>query len=819
MIEMTLNGQWLMKKVDDSKWMGGEVPGSVYKDFLDNGIIPDPYYRDNEESIMKLSDYDYEYKRNFKIDCDMLSYDKVYLSCDGIDTLSTVEINGKEVLKTDNMHSQYEIEIKDFLIVGENEIRVVIYSPTKYIKLKNKEQFLWNTSDALKGIGHIRKAHYMFGWDWGPKLPDMGIWRDISLKAYSKKRIKDIYITQHHKKEKVILDLDISCENWENNFNDITIQVTSPDGESIEFKKENMSNKDKIQIDILDPKLWWPNGYGEQPLYKIEVILKENARILDKRFLRIGLRTLTIKQEKDKWGESFAFEINGIMIFSKGANYIPEDNILGRCNKERTKMLIEDCIDANFNTIRVWGGGIYPEDYFYDLCDKYGLIVWQDFMYACTVYDLNGDFKKSIEKETIDNVKRIRHHACLGLWCGNNEMESAWVEWNFPKTPKLKCDYIKQFEVLIFDIVNEYDPNTFYWPSSPSSGGNFDNPSSEAKGDMHYWGVWHSREPFTAFRKHYPRFMSEFGIQSFPGIKTIESFTLPKDRNIFFYVMESHQKNPTGNEKIFYYIAQNFKYPKDFESVSYTSQLVQAEGIKYGVEHWRRNKGRCMGAIYWQLNDCWPVASWSSIDYYGRWKALHYYAKRFFNPVLISAKEEGTLVKLHIVNDRLEDIKGKINWKLRDNRFNILEEGIRSVEIPRNSTGMYEELDFRKSLSNFNQKSKTYLEYELIIDRKIENAGTFLFVPPKHFELLDPAIKWDIEETTDEFIFSIYSIAFAKAVEIDTKEIDIKVEDNYFDISSGKVYKVILQKKDISKPISMKELRNKITIKSLFDTF
>jgi beta-mannosidase len=553
----------------------------------------------------------------------------------------------------------------------------------------------------------------------------------------------------------------------------------------------------------------------------VEVSLKDEESVLDSKSLRIGLRTMTVNTDKDEWGEAFTFEVNGVQIFSMGADYIPEDNIIARCSREKTEKLIKTCIDSNFNSIRVWGGAYYPEDYFYDLCDEYGLLIWQDHMFACCAYRFTDEFKENITNEIADNMKRLRHHASLGLWCGNNELEMAWVDWGWSEkfSPKLKADYIKQFEVVQPEIAKEMDPNTFYWLASPSSTGSFDKPNDENYGDMHYWGVWHGRHPFTAFRNYYPRYMSEFGLQSFPSLKTVESFTLPKDRNIFSYVMESHQKSGTGNEKILYYIGETYKYPKDFDSLLYASQLIQAEGIRYGVEHYRRNRGRCMGAIYWQLNDCWPVASWASIDYFGRWKALQYAAKKFFAPVMVSACEDGTDVSLHVANETMKKVSGKLVWKLRNARSNVIESCEKVVEVDALASLKCEELDFSVTLNNDEKKREAYLEFEFIIDGISVSSGTVLFVKSKHFSFENPEVTVDIKEQGDKFIFNVSSKAYARFVEIDFKDNDAILSDNYFDLSAGEVKTLELEKGNLSKQASLEELKKQLKVRSLFDTF
>lgn len=830
MLLVDLGGAWRMKRLDQAEWLPGTVPGSVYYDLLNAGQMPDPYFRDQEYEVLELSNYDYEYERTFRLEESAVAHDRVVLLCEGLDTLAEVYLNGTPVLNADNMHRTYEVDVKPLLVIGENRIHVILRSPVEYVLRKQAERPLIGCADAVPGISHLRKAHSMFGWDWGPQLPDLGIWRAITLRGYDRCRIEDVYITQAHEPGKVSLDVRVRTNGWAEGSREIAVRVTGPSGNVIETgvserTKQSTAGPDgvlqerHIPVEIPNPELWWPNGLGEQPLYEVEIVLNELGQELDRRVLRIGLRTLTVLQEEDEWGESFQIVANGIPFFSMGADYIPEDNIFPRRSKARTEHLIRSCAEAHFNTIRVWGGGHYPEDYFYDLCDEYGIVVWQDHMYACGVYELTEEFKENITQETIDNMKRLRHHASLGLWCGNNEQEMAWDEWNWAEQTslQLQADYIKMYEVLLPEIAKEIDPNTFYWRASPSSKGSFDKPNDENYGDMHYWDVWHGKKPFTAYRTLYPRYMSEFGLQSFPSLKTVETFTLPEDRNIFSYVMESHQKNGTGNEKILYYIGETYRYPKDFSSLLYASQLIQAEGMRCGVEHWRRHRGRCMGALYWQLNDIWPVASWSSIDYYGRWKALQYEAKRFFAPVLTSACEEGTQVALHVSNESKRTAKGKLVWTLRNARSVVLRQGERAAEVASFATVELEQLDFAGELDTKAKLRDTYLEYAWVADGEVVSGGTVLFVKPKHFGFVDPGIQAAITEEEERFRITLGSEAYARFVELDFTGLDAIFSDNYFDLSAGMRKMVTVAKSALSRPAGLTELQERLTVRSVYD--
>lgn len=817
MLHLSLNGNWKLKRNTDNNWINTKVPGSVYETLLDQKLIEDPFYRDNEENAKEIADHDYEYKRTFIVNEELLLCDKVSLCCKGLDTLCDIFINNHKVAYCDNMHRIYEIDIKENLKKGENEIYIIFYSSVKYINVKQNKLRLWGVGESMDGYPHIRKPHYMFGWDWGPQIPDIGIWRDISIKGYQSGKIDDVYVTQHHENGKVQLDIRVRHINFSDRQLTLKQELISPANNTIEKITELKSYETTEKIEIDNPLLWWPNGYGNQPLYKVKVSLLDGEKVIDENDFNIGLRTLTVKRESDEWGVSFAFEINGISIFAMGANYIPEDNLLPRCSREKTKKLLSDCIRANYNCIRVWGGGIYPEDYFYDLCDEFGLIVWQDLMFACAAYEMTDEFAKNIKQEVIDNVRRIRHHASLGLWCGNNEMEEGWVNWNFNMPPKIRTDYIKQFEVLFPEIMKEYDPNTFYWSSSPSSGGSFDVPNDKNRGDVHYWDVWHGQKPFTEYRKYHFRFASEFGFQSFPCMKTVESYTESEDRNIFSYVMERHQKNPSANGKILYYLSDTFQYPKDFDSLLYTSQILQAEAIKYGVEFWRQNRGRCMGSIYWQLNDCWPVASWSSIDYYGRWKALHYFAKAFYAPVLLCAKEQDTSAELYLCNESRNEISGILEWRLCRNTGEILSSGKKDVKVSPLSSLLCESLNFSDTLKEKALTRECYLEYDFVVDGAMKSQGSVLFTKPKYFKFIKPEITYDIKETADAFQIILHANAFAKYVEVDFDVIDAIANDNYFDLSPNKEKIITIKKEDISQSVGQSQFVSYLKIRSIFD--
>ena len=803
----------------------GKIPGSVYSFLLDAKKMADPFYGDNELAALELMKEDYTFTRTFTADPGLLANPHQLLRFDGIDTLAEIFLNDTRLGNTDNMHLCWEYDVKGLLKPGENTLKVCIQSPTKYIAEKDSAYHLGGSTDAMRGFPHLRKAHCMFGWDWGPRLPDQGIWRDVTLLGWEDSRIEEIKITQLHtfadgspamdapghaeaaRNRQIVVAVTVEVVHS----GSLPVQITleAPDGKTWSMDAGK-------PFSVPDPKLWWPNGLGDQPLYTITVNLCKPSSVLqaqsqqscstvntvnasdlttvDTAVRKIGLRTMTMRRRPDDWGETFATEVNGRTFFAMGADYIPEDNILSRMNPERTRKLLEDCRLSHFNAIRVWGGGFYPADWFYDFCDELGLVVWQDFMFACANYRITKDFVKSIREEIRQNVRRIRHHASLGLWCGNNEMEQ-FAKWHvYDGDDITAADYLVQNEFIIPEVLSKEDPQTFYWPSSPSSGGKFDAPEDPNRGDVHYWAVWHEGVPFTAYREYNFRYLSEFGFQSFPCLETVKSFAPPKEQNIFSYTMEMHQRNTGANGKILQYLSATYRYPTDFELLLYASQLLQAEAIRYGVEHFRRNRSqdRCMGAVYWQLNDIWPVASWASMDYYYRWKALQYYAVRFFSPVLLTCEETSVvsqgrtcvdepapvqnIARLNLTNETWETVTDVAEWELRDQDSNILKNGELPVQAEPFSAVWLAPLDF----SDYDYRT-VHLTYRL---RDHDSSGSVLFAPPKHYRFADPHLRLAYNEQTQEV--TVYADAYAKSVEIYSKTGYIRLTDNFFDMEKGK---------------------------------
>lgn len=730
-----------------------------------------------------------------------LQTDRIFLECEGIDTIAAVYINGNKVMDCENMHMVLEADVHAALREGENEMLVCFTSPYKQIEIiKAKHPDMDLERHLFQAKMQMRKAAYMFGWDWGPALADMGIYRPIALKGYDGGRVTELCIRQEHSFRKVRLDISFEAEEYREG-TCTRISVYAPDG-TLLFQET--PKKSSLEYTVVNPELWWSRGYGGQPLYTVKAETLYQGEVMSELTKRIGLRTLTVCQEKDSFGEKFHFKINDIEVFARGADVIPQDSLLGRVTEERSKRLIDDCIKANFNMIRVWGGGVYPTEDFFDYCDEKGIMVWQDFMFANIVTIWEGEERANMEAEVIQLTRRMRSHACIALLCGNNETElMVWESME----KRFKEMYIQQFEVDMKAIVNREAPDIFYWPSSPSSTGSMNDVENMDIGDTHDWNVWHGQKPFTYFRDTYPRFNSEFGLQSFPCIKTLESFTLPEDRNIFSYVMEGHQKSKNGNEVINYYVSQYFKFPKDFRAFIYLSQTIQLEGIRYGVEHWRRNRNaqHCMGALFWQINDCWPVASWASVDYFGRWKALQYGAKRFFEPVLVSACETGSRVELHVSNETLVRTEGILNWKFCHVEQGVIAEESIPCAVERLHSDCIADLDFKEYLKTAPDFRKYYLAYSYTSDGKEIGSGTVMFCPAKHFDFVKPVFT---VKRTDMKTLELTADTFCKFVEIVCCE-DTILSDNFFDLIPGQTKRIT----------SEKEFSEMPEIYSLYDSF
>jgi len=844
----SLTGKWQFQEEGTDKWLPATVPGGVHTDLMNIGLIPDPFFGDNEKKVMWVAEKNWIYSFTFATDAEVMAEDKLFLVADGVDTLATVTLNGKVLGDTNNQFRQWCWDVKHLLRDGENNLEMHFSGPSAFVEVEQKRRRLKGVTQAIEGAPHMRKAPCQFGWDWGPMLPSIGIWQDIRLEGRSGAKLEDSHLRQFHDAGAVMVQVNGKVENWMGEKLTSIIEITTPDGHIIKEAAEIPGDEFILEARVENPLLWWTNGLGEQNLYDVAVILKDEEKILDEKEYKIGLRTIELRQQQDQFGKSFQFVINGVPIFAKGSNWIPADSFLTRFSNERLEKLIADAAASHQNMLRVWGGGLYEEERFYDLCDKYGILVWQDFIFSCSIYPLDDiDFHENVRIEAEENIKRLRHRASLALWCGNNEMEWGWVSWGWQKHPmedqlpvlveqipalgfllygigerdllpdweELKDAYDKFFHQTLPDWVTAFDPDTSYWPSSPSSNTPFQDANSQTQGDAHYWEVWHGRKPFTAYRGTYPRFMSEFGFQAFPTIETVEFYTDPQDRNLTSYIMEHHQRGNHGNGLIIAQMTDTFRMPKDFTAWIYLSQILQAEGIRYGVEHWRRNMHRVAGTLYWQLNDCWPVASWASIDYFGRWKALHYLTRRFYAPVLLSIEDEPPVMNVHVSNDMTEKWDGSIKWSLETITGENVESGSLEVVAPPLTDTQVYSFDFGDSINQDNERELVFI-CELWGRDGMISSNVSTFVPNKHIAFVDPNIDITISQKGDEFVFNTSTKSIARFVELKLTGADIVFSDNYFDVPSGRVVKVTCP---IPVGWTLENAKDSLRYYSLWDSF
>ncbi len=786
---LPLDGAWTLRKSSDSRDIPATVPGCVHLDLLRAGLIEDPFLRDNEAACAWVSDSDWALARSFEVDAALLALPHVVLRCEGLDTFATVLLNGVELGRADNMFRTWEFDVKTRLRPGANSIEVRFDSPTPLMTRRQEEHFLWHT-----GIGHhrisggnwVRKEQCQFGWDWGPMLPTMGIWRSISLVAFEA-RVAGVAIAQKHRGGAVELGLRPELEgNLEGTSLDVGLSLR---GATVDHSEGPPGNVLRLRVER--PELWWPNGMGAQPLYELRVTLRDaSGRVLDSLLRRVGLRTLELVRERDAWGESFCFAANGRRFFAKGANWIPADAFDARIENAGLRDLLESARDAHMNMVRVWGGGKYERDAFYDLCDELGLCVWQDFMFACSAYPAHeADFVDSVRQELRDNVRRLRHHACLALWCGNNELEQipgcvggqpGAMDW---------ADYCALFDHLLPGVVAELDPGRPYWPSSchnPIGDRSSAFVNDPRWGDAHLWKVWHGREPFEWYRSSFHRFCSEFGFQSFPEPRSVAAFTIPGDRNIASHVMELHQRSPIGNSAIMDYALSWFRLPVGFDNTLWLSQIVQVLGIQYAVEHWRRNMPRCMGALYWQLNDCWPVASWSSIDHQHRWKALHYAARRFFAPLMLSTVEDlpGRRIDVFLNNDGADPCSGLVRWTITTRDGDTVQSGENYATAPAGASALVFSVDAHDALEACTPRN-------LLAWFQFESRGTILsrslalFARPKHITLPDPHLALRASVKGRRIRAELTARKPALWAWLCHPAADIRWDDNFFHLQAG----------------------------------
>jgi beta-mannosidase len=815
-----LNLGWTFQEPQSQRWLSAKVPGCIHTDLLSHGLIPDPFHGSNELLLQDLEERDCDYRLDFEADPELLGHEHIELVALGLDTVAQIRMNGTRVAAVENMFIEHRFDVKAHLLAGTNRLDIHFTSPLAYIRARLGDEELVEWQDPVGGSSRIRKEPCNFGWDWGPRFVTSGIWRPIGLHAWSGNRIESVHVAQAHGEDGVRLTFTPRLARPANG-GSLHGMITL-DGEPVtDFTGETVLLK--------APRLWWPNGHGAQPLYRVVLTWHDaDGRALDTWEKRIGLRTIELDRHPDAFGESFQFVVNGRPLFAKGANWIPADAFTTEVTRERYARLLGSAVEAHMNMIRVWGGGVYESEDFYDICDEKGLLVWQDFMFACCQYPGDEAFLQSVREEATCQVQRLAHRACLALWCGNNELEQMPHE--ILKTPQRKQAFEELFYRVLPTVVSELDGITPYWPGSPHNpAGYAHGHNAESGGDAHFWGVWHARKPVSEYEKTHFRFCSEFGMQSYCSPAVAATFCPPEEMNVFSPTMEAHQKNGSGNQIIFDYISRLFRFPRDYRALSYLSQLNQAHCMKVGIEHFRRCMPRTMGALYWQLNDCWPVASWSSLEYTGRWKALHYEAKRFFAPALLSVRMPGhetagknntwtntiDSAEIHTVYDAPDNDTATLEWSLETLNGDVLRHESLTVALRYGESVRHAQLDFTAELAK-HPRSGLFLRAALHPAHGQPTERTGLFTAPKFLDLPRVPIDTELSEANGFFELTLCAPALRIAVQIDFGSQEFVANDNYFDLYPNRPRTVRIR---FSQPVSVEKARRELNVYSLTDSY
>ncbi|MDR3024683.1 glycosyl hydrolase 2 galactose-binding domain-containing protein [Chryseobacterium sp.] len=776
---------WQFKNSKDQNWLPAKVPGTVHLDLMDNKVIPDPFKDENEKKVQWVENEDWDYQTQFTVSSQELKNDNIDLVFNGLDTFSEIYLNSKLLKKTDNMFRKWNIPVKQYLKPGNNTLQIKFQSAVNTGKeLAKKVPFTMPESPR----SFVRKAQYQFGWDWGPRLVTAGIWKDVTLEFWNNAKIITVKDIQSNAEK--ASDLHFEVEIYAQNAGEYTLDLNKTH-KKITLKKG--INTISVPYETKGMKLWQPNGSGEANLYDFKIKLSKDLNNIDVKDIRIGLRTIELIQEKDEKGKSFYFKVNGNPLYIKGTNWIPGDSFSPRMTKEKYQKLIKDTKDANMNMIRIWGGGIYEDDEFYKACDENGILVWQDFMFAGSFYPADEAFLNNVKEEVKDQVNRLQNHPSIALWCGNNEIDEAIVNWGYQKQFKYsKNDSLqvwKDYKKLFHDVIpnalaeNLKSDKNIYWPSSPSIG--WGHKESLTEGDSHYWGVWWGEQPFEIYNEKVGRFMSEYGFQGTPGLETTKSmFSGTPDLNLQNATIKAHEKHARGWDIINEYLKRDYKIPTDFVQYNYVSQLLQARGMQIAIEAHRRAKPYNMGTLYWQLNDCWPVVSWSSIDYLGNWKAFHYQAKRSFEPVLVSITETDKSYDVYLISDLMKELKVDTKFELIDFKGKILWKANQSDVVNADVSKKIRSIN-KSELAEFNL-SEVVLKISSEKDTTFQKL--FFFNKPKDLKLSKPNIKirkispTEIEISTDVLAKDVYLIG------------DIHFSDNFFDLLPGTSKRIILSR-------------------------
>lgn len=782
MKHILLDGSWTL--IGNDFTIPATVPGCQYTDLLSAGKIPDPFAACNESKVQWVAERDWTYRKTFSVDHTLTAYEHIDLYFDAVDTLAEILLNGKSILQCDNAHIGYRIDVKPFLAEGDNLLEVKFRSPFPYLEELQREDPMPRNMMGTTGIPHLRKPQCHFGWDWGPTLPIAGLTRSVGLRAYNGSALGGIKIRQSHEDGRVTLT--VAPRNAKVDF---VVSVQSPDG-SVTEAAANAGESATIVID--HPSLWWTaelSGQREQPLYRVTVATTQEGGDVIVR--KIGLRTVTLDRAPDRYGKQFRFLLNGIPLFIKGANWIPADSFVTRVDGARLEAMIGDALDANFNMLRVWGGGYYESEAFYDLCDRKGLLVWQDFAFACAPYPFYREsFLQNVLREVDYNVDRLETHPSLAVWCGNNEIEAMSAGW---LNRKKLIDWTEKFFYHILpDRLAELESAVPYTEGSPVSGTFMKDVGADHSGDTHLWQVWHGQRPLSYYRERYTRFCSEFGLESLPDLNTIRYFAEEDELDLRSPAMLAHQKCMSGNGKMLYYVSTRFRIPRRFEDLVGLTQIVQAECVRYATEHWRRNRGRCNGSMYWQFNDCWPVASWSGIDCFGRKKALHFAAKRFFSPVAVSIAESGQKAEVFAVNDLAAPFEGSASIRLMTFDGKTLVSDNLQVSVPALTAVSLGWFDYESQLKQY--RNNCVLCVDLYDKQQCSvSRSTCLFAAEKDLDLPVAPITLATEMQGDAVEVHLTSDCYQRYVRLDADAQDAVFSDNCFDLMPGEIKTVTVR--------------------------
>jgi beta-mannosidase len=842
---LNLNAGWQFRATTDvenpeaKQWHPAQVPGVVHTDLLNNKLIPDPFDKDNEFHLQWIGLADWEYQTTFQVDAAALTHDHLDLVFVGLDTFADVYLNDQSILHADNMFRTWRVPAKAMLKPGANTLRIVFHSAVEhmlpYVKslpyvLPSISTHNFGNEENIATAPYTRKAPYQYGWDWGPRFLTEGIWQPVRLEIWDALRIDDFHIHQE------TITSALANVNAE-----IDIESTKPTAATLAVSHDELSgsqtadatqtlqlnagmNHISVPLRIVNPKLWYPLGYGPQNRYRFSASIKSGREVLAHAETKTGLRSIELRRIPDEWGKSFEFVVNGVIVYAKGADVIPFDSFPNRVTPEIHRNILQSAVDAHMNMVREWGGGYYESDDFYDICDELGIMVWQEFAFGGDMIPGDVAYQENVRQEAIDQIKRLRDHPSIVIWCGNNEVETGWYHWgdrqDFKESispvdrDRVWQDYIVMFADILKSAVAKYADPIPYWPSSPSA--NFEEiPDNQHNGDMHYWAVWHQQAPASDYTKQFPRFMTEYGFQSFPEMRTIRAYAHnPEDFDIRSTVMQAHQKNKGGNERILTYMLREYRQPKDFASFVYLSQVQQAEIIKIGAEHLRRDRPRTMGSLYWQLNDCWPVASWASIDYYGRWKALQYYARRFYDDVLISPFLHDDKADVYVVSDKLQPLSGTIHIRLLDFSGNSLLDQTKDIQLPAQSSTIYLSIDTAAFAAKGDLK-KSFAVFDLEIGgKRVSRNLVFLDVTHDLDLPVAPKIQTAVTQDGKDYVLTLKSAQLARNVYVSFGDLDVQASDNYFDLLPSEAATIHLKTN-----ASLQQLQDGLKVMSLTEAF